>query len=577
MDMIAKFLKVKCISDRLKDRIKTNLKKVIHRPDSKVKPANEYFDCFRGTQDGVLTLYLIWDALDTLKLHHTMYLFRNETGFDPTKINNPHILKHMHELVRDRRHCDIIMAHTMQWYTRDYTPRMDKCCQRQLLEELVKEAGLEKFHESSMEEGDEEKLKIDKKNLVDGNASRVTVSIHMDDKDKEPQVIEIPRNTTAKNIQIYLKGKSSSAPTSQPTQKISMELKNCKEDSDSSSDASGASSKTEKKGQETRSKSRSPNRRRSTVKPKEPLGDSNDENGLRKGFRRSLSPSRSSLSLKGGSRKDSVSTNCTEGTDSYSYIHNPELHSLFLEELRKVRERKKLCKREAEEEQEPKCRTSKGDHCPKVDTSKGEMILTACLVKREAPLSPPSPNSCTHCHYTPIPKTSPVKPPLVPHLVTQCKQLRVSMCGNPVLCQPPQPRQCSPENNCFQELVRKGTEDLYKSSENTRRFDDAMKRDCELDLLRSDLEEKECKSVFIEETDRANQCGNSCNQGGQCGQLLSPKPKQCNVPPLFKPQVNHSHTDGQCNQMHSMRNVHPGIGGDGCDTGYQPDVLSEFE
>lgn len=586
MDAIAKYLKQKCIYDRLKDRIKSNLKLVDH---TKVKPANESFDAFRATQDGVLALYLVWDALETLKLNHTMYLFRNETGFDPIKIVNPQILKMMHELVRERRHCDVIVSHTMQWYTTDYTPQTDKCFQRKLLQGMHKEPGMEQF--KGTHEGDGKGSKaaaIDKRNLLDGNASRVTVSIHLDDNDIVPKVIEIPRDTAAKNIQIYLK----TSPLPREETKSASTNNN---DSDSSiSDCSTASTRTE-------GKKKNKNNKHTRITTREPLGNENDTQGHRKGFRRSPSPSRSSFSLKGGGggsgRRDSCTTTTTTepemDTDSYSYIHNPDLHCLFMEELRKVKERNRSgcqttqnCSNGSRPEQQPsngenKCRKSNViNDSPPADNSHKETILTGCLVKRDSCQMPP-PHSPAHNlspptaviqhsqprnHYTPIPKVP-------PHLVNQCKQMTNRH------CQPPQRRSnCSADGNCFNEQVRQGTEDLITSAEVTRRLQGMD--DCEIEMLKCDMEEQHRHPGFV---DKIKNNENVAKLGRICGQLMSQRHKVCPPPPPAQQSRCCSPATVQSTTPPgSMHNVHPGICKNynctdmGCN-GYQPDILSELE
>lgn len=579
MESISKYLKENSIYDRLKNRIKTNIKTVDSDPHSKIKPANEVFDCFRGTQDGVLSLYLIWDVLETLKLTHTMYLFRSETGFDPTKIVNPHVLNHMHEMVRDRSHCDVILAHQMQWYVRDYTPKTDMCCQRKLIQGLVKETGLGKFKGPPPLE---EKV-IPKRNLLDGNASRVTVSIHVDDDDTEPNVIEIPRDTNANKIKIYLKKGSKSG--KELKSKLSMKDKCDSDSSTSSSSSSDDSTKTEK------TKKRSKTKSKSSIK--EPLGDENDEQGNRRGFRRSPSPSRTSLSLKGGNRKYSSASSCNEDgneTDSYSYIHNPELHSMFMEELRKVKEKNRF---EGKSQSCPRKERDTTSHHPKLDKC---TVMIGYLVKGNPQGLQQLPETVNHPHHEPMVEPCPQPPqpshvpmnytPIPPHLVNQCDQIAIQggrrMCNNPNLCQPPRPRPCSPDRHCFNEQVRRGTEDLITSSEMTRRFQDVA--ECEEEIMPHDFEEatSECKPGFVGDITKRfdNHHNENLNKvGGPCGSMMNKSTHNCASPPRSASPVSLFHSEGQCHPPQNMRNDHHmdcNARGPGCH-GHQPDVLSEFD
>lgn len=554
MESIANYLKEKCLYDRLKDRIKNNLTEAETKDPhaTKVKHANEFFECFRGKQDCVLALYLIWDALDTLKLNHTMYLFRNETGFDPTKIANPHILKLMHELVRDRRHCDVILQYTIKWYTKDYTPQTDKCCQNKLLEGLVEEVDLQRFRK------DKPERMIEKKNLLDGDTSPVTVSIHLDGNKKEPQIIAIPRDTTAKNIQIYLKA----AP---PRNKIEF---NCQDDQEAGgmdSDTSVASTNSSLESVKTEGKKLRWNRQ--TI-----LGNDNDDQGIRRGFRRSPSPSRSSIALKGGG-KATCDSDSEDGytTDSYSYIHNPELHKMFMEELCKVKKRKRAYCTEKSRAEEKNCEVKCGKKGPGNVISPppqniplGEtVVLTGCLVKQK---------ECAP----------------IPHLVTQCQQAANSscFCGHPMISQAPPPRPCSPQPDCFNEQVRRGTEDLINCSEVTRRF-----QQVDLDECNNDQNEECSNGGLVQDiARRVNQfenCENMNRVPRFCGARLPRQQQKCtNNSRTASPNVMHFRTDGQCSPS-SMRNVHPNIptspicqefnAGDTCNNNYQPDILSEFD
>lgn len=611
MEAISKFLKDKCVYERLKDRIKSNVKKVDANPHTRVKPANEHFDSFKTTKDCVLAMYLVWDALETLKLNHSMYLFRNESGFDPTKIVNPHILKHMHALVRDRRHCDVIMAHTMQWYTKDYTPQTDKCCQRKLLAGLIKESGFEKFQVNNKKQ--EEEPKINRRNLVDGCPSHVTVSIHMDGDDEKPKVIEIPRDTMAKNIQIYLSNNNNKSKLNS-TSKVTVIETEKSTDSDSSSvntdfmcdkgswrkkSPSKSSSKSSSK-----SPSKSPSSKSKTPTPAPPaptICDENDERGMRKGFRRSPSPSRSILSLKGGNTTDSFATDCADNyndTNSYSYIHNPDLHCIFMEELRKVKKRNR--ENDWSRRDTMNCQKETNVCCPN-DVKEGETILTGILGSRGHSPPPDCPaigvshlkesldgaaKQCPllHIRYSSIPSLTKT----IPHLINQCKQANNVLCGNTGVCEPPskpkacekqESSNCSHENSCFHEQVRKGTEDLIECAETTRRFHEVA--NCEPEPCMD--EESVCKPGLVEDLsrrlDKIKHSENMTKLGRLCGHFIAQK-RECPKPRCGSAgPPDRIRTDGQYSPANSQSGQPTctdfNSGDCGCN-GYQPDVLSEY-
>lgn len=655
MEVITNFLKEKCLYDRLKDRIKSNLKAVAFHPSDKVKPANEQLERFRSTQDGVLAMYLVWDALDTLKLTNTMYLFRHETGFDPSKIVNPHILQNMHELIKDRRHCDVIMEHTMNWYTRDYTPRTDKCCQHKLLLNLNKEVGIKRMEAKSTTPSVPQI--IDKRNLLDGNASPVTVSIHLGDDDEKPKVIEIPRDTAAKNIAIYLKAPSTPPPPRKTAELTSENIvKISQGDADVSSDSTTTidSLKTVNSGKSNRTGSRSRPRtasRSSNQRGQNLLGDENDEHGIRRGFRRSPSPSRSSLSLKGG--LDGLKESC-DSIDSISYVHNPELHALFKEELRKIKERNRRAESCSSERYcrmprtEPLCLPPLAvcppismdcpplpPVCPPYQTvcrkpvpvcppqlrtnsvHEGETVLTGHLVRKHPrPTCPPPINP--HCQQPVNPCGRPPSPPprvvysshkphvsqtpSVPHLVNQCAQandiVNTRMCGNTLLIQPPHPRRScggegreEPTGQCFNDQVRRGTEDLINSAERTRRYIEVMReKDPDTELLKCELSagtpQKVCKLGFAQNIsrrlDKLRNNENITKLGRLCGSLMQ---RPHGVRSLSQsPPTTSCHQSTACGTVarprpHSHgRSCGPASAGDsGCNENYRPEVLSEFD